>query len=409
MKIKKCRICGNQDLKKFLSLGTTPLANSFLSKEDLDKEEKKFPLELCFCDRCKLVQLTCIVPSEDMFSNYVYLSSTTKSFQQHFADMTAEIAKEFGLNEKSVAVDIGSNDGILLKGFQKLGVQVIGVEPAANVAKIAEENGIETLNDFFNEKSVNEIIMRKGKADVVTATNVFAHIDDIGSVIENVKKLLKENGIYVIEIQYFADTIEKMTFDNVYHEHMSYYTLTSLDYFFKRHGMEIFKAKRVQTHGGSLRVLVKKNGSFHKIDSSVSEILSYEKKIGIDNFGLYEKFAAKVYGVRKKIVDAINSIKKGGKRIAAYGAPAKGNTLLNFCGIGKNEIDYIVEDSPLKQGLYAPGTHIPVVSPKMIDEKTPGYLLILAWNFADEILEKTKSCRQKGVKFIVPLPELRII
>lgn len=405
----RCRICKNEKLRTFLSLGTTPLANSFLSKEDLKKEEKKFPLELCFCERCKLVQLTYIVPSEDMFSNYVYLSSTTKTFQKHFAEMAEKISKGFSLNKSSLAVDIGSNDGILLKGFQKFNVQVIGVEPAINVAKIAEENGVETINDFFNEKVVKEIIRRKGKADVVTATNVFAHIDDIDSVIENVKRLLKDNGIYVIEIQYFVDTIETMTFDNIYHEHMSYYTLSSLDYFFRKHGMTVFRVERVPTHGGSLRVFAAKNNSRHKAHESIKKLLDYEKKIGIDNFETYKKFGEKVYGVRDKLVDYIKNIKKQNNIIAAYGAPAKGNTLLNFCNIGKEYIEYIVEDNPLKQGLFAPGTHIPVVSPSMLEEKTPDYIIILAWNFADEILEKAKKFRDNGVKFIIPLPDPRIV
>ncbi|MBI4451972.1 class I SAM-dependent methyltransferase [Candidatus Woesearchaeota archaeon] len=405
----KCRMCKNEKLKTFLSLGTTPLANSFLSKEDLKKPEKKFPLELCFCDDCKLVQLTYIVPSEDMFSNYVYLSSTTKTFQKHFAEMAEHITKNFNLSNKSLAVDIGSNDGILLKGFRKFNVHVIGVEPAANVAKIAEENGVETINDFFNEKVVKEIIKRKGKADVVTATNVFAHIDDIDSVIGNVKGLLKDDGIYVIEIQYFVDTLKTMTFDNVYHEHMSYYTLASLDYFFRKHNMKIFRVERVPTHGGSLRVFTAKEGSRHKAQSSVKELLDYEKNICIDDFETYKKFGEKVYGVRDKLVDYIKNIKRQNKTIAGYGAPAKGNTLLNFCNIGKDYIEYIVEDNPLKQGLFAPGTHIPVVSSSMLDEKTPDYILILAWNFADEILSKTKRYAEKGVKFIIPLPEPRIV
>ena len=409
MEVKKCRICGNKNLKKFLSLGKTPLANSFLSKEDLSKEEKKFPLELCFCEKCKLVQLTYIVPSEDMFSNYVYLSSTTKTFQIHFAKMAEDITKEFKLGENSLAVDIGSNDGILLKGFKKFGVRIIGVEPAANVAQIAEKGGIETINDFFSEKVVTEIIRGKGKADVITATNVFAHIDDIDGVISNVKHLLKEDGIYVIEIQYFVDTIEQMTFDNIYHEHMSYYTLSSLDYFFRKHGMEIFKAEKVDTHGGSLRVFAKQKGSGHKVDSSVNRILEHEKKIGIGDFSLYNNFGEKVYGARDNLVRYIMDIKKQGRKIAGYGAPAKSNTLLNFCGIGKDEIDFIVEDNALKQGLYAPGTHIPVVNPKMLDEKKPDYILILAWNFADEILSKTKKYSESGTKFIIPLPEPRIV
>lgn len=405
----KCRICGNENLKKFLSLGATPLANSFLTKEELQKEEKKFPLELCFCEKCKLVQLTYKAPSESIFKEYVYLSSTTKTFQDHFEKMTAEMVKDFKLTNKSFVVDIGSNDGILLKGFKKMNVPAIGVEPATNVATLAEKNGIETINDFLNENVVKAIIKKRGKADIVTATNVFAHMDDIDDAIRNVGNLLKKDGIVVIEIQYFVDTINKMTFDNIYHEHMSYYTLTPLDYFFKKHRMEIFKVERVSTHGGSLRVFVQKKEGKHKIHSSVKKTLDYERKVGVNHFKIYKKFADKVYETKKTFVKCIKNIKKENKKIAVYGAPAKGNTLLNFCGLGKNEIDYMVEDNQLKQGLYAPGTHIPIVAPKMLDEKTPDYILILAWNFADEILSKTKKYARSGVHFIIPLPKLRIV
>ena len=404
----KCRIC-KSDLIKFLSLGAMPLANGFLPKEDLDKEEKSFPLETCFCSKCKLVQLSYVVDPEIMFRNYVYVSSTTKTFQQHFTKMAEEIAKEFGLNKNSLAVDVGSNDGILLKPFKELGIQTIGIEPAANIAKIAEQNGIETINDFFSRNAVNQIIEKKGNADVITATNVFAHISDINSMVENVKALLKKDGIFVIEIQYLIDTIEKMTFDNIYHEHLYYYTLTSLINFFKKHGMEVFDAKRVESHGGSLRVFIKMAEDKHKIKDSVNKLLDYEKKMGAESIDLYKKFADNVYSVKENLVSYIKDIKKRGKTIAAYGAPAKGNTLLNFCSIGADYIDYVVEDNELKIGLYTPGTHIPVVGSKILDDKIPDYILILAWNFAKEILEKTKKYAKQGVKFIVPLPEPKIV
>ena len=404
----ECGVCKHK-LIKFLSLGSMPLANSFLPKEELDKEEKSFPLEACFCDKCKLVQLSYVVDPEIMFRSYVYVSSTTKTFRQHFAKMAEEITKEFGLNKDSLAVDIGSNDGVLLKPFKELGIQTIGVEPAANIAKIAEQNGIETINDFFSSDVVSLIIEKKGNADVITATNVFAHIRGISGVVENVKALLKKGGIFVIEVQYLIDTIEKMTFDNIYHEHLYYYTLTSLVNFFKKHGMEVFDVKRVGSHGGSLRVFIKRQEDWHEIKGSVNEILGYEKKIGADSIGLYKKFAGDVCSAKEKLVSCIKSIKEQGKTIAAYGAPAKGNTLLNFCGIGAECIDYAVEDNPLKIGLFTPGTHIPVVSPKALDEKMPDYILILAWNFAKEILEKTKKYAEQGVKFIIPLPEPRIV
>lgn len=407
MTIMKCRICSNKALRKFLSLGQTQLANSFLKKEELDKEERKFPLEVFYCDGCKLVQLGYVVQPELMFKNYLYVSSTTNTFRQHFSKMAEDISMEHHFNEKSLAVDIGSNDGILLKGFQKFNVQVIGVEPATNVAKIAKQNGVDTINDFFNENVVKKIISKKGNADVVTATNVFAHIDDIGNTIENVKLLLKDDGIFVIEVQYLADMIKKMTFDNIYHEHLSYFSLTALAYFFSKHGMKVFDAQRNESHGGSLRVFIAKNPAI-KVKDSVKKILEYENKLGINDFELYKKFANEVYEVKKELVSFIKNIKKDETLIAGYGAPAKSNTLLNFCGIGNEYISYIVEDNPLKVGLYTPGTHIPVVSSKMLDEKKPDYILVLAWNFAQEILAKTKKYSEQGVKFIIPLPKISV-
>ena len=405
----ECRICKNEDLEIFLSLGKSPLANSFLTGEDLTKEEKKYPLELVFCNDCKLVQLSYVVDPEVMFKNYVYVSSTSKTFRIHFTKMAEDISKDFNLNEDSLVVDVGSNDGILLKGFQKCGVQTIGVEPATNIAEIAQKNGVETINDFFDNKVANQIIDKKGNADVVTANNVFAHINDIDEVIKNVKLLLKENGIFVIEVQYLVDTIENMTFDNVYHEHLSYYTLTSLNYFFKKHGMDIFNVQRVDSHGGSLRVFIIKNSEKHEINEEVGKLLDYEKKIGVDKIDLYNKFSDKVYGVKEKLISYVKDIKNQNKSIAGYGAPAKSTTLLNFSNIGKEFIDYIVEDNPLKIGLYTPGTHIPIVSSEFLDKRTPDYVLILAWNFAQEILSKTKKYSDKGTKFIIPLPEPKIV
>jgi 2-polyprenyl-3-methyl-5-hydroxy-6-metoxy-1,4-benzoquinol methylase len=343
-----------------------------------------------------------------MFKHYVYVSSTSNTFKKHLAEMTGYISKEFNLTGDSLAVDIGSNDGLLLKGFKDAGVQTIGVEPAANIAKIAQQDGIDTINDFFSRKVVEQVIEKKGNADIVTAANVFAHVNDIDDFVKNVKLLLKKDGIFVIEVQYLVDTIETMTFDNIYHEHLSYYSLTPLMYFFKKHGMEVFNAQRVDSHGGSLRVFIKKDEGKHEIQKEVGDIIGYEKSIGIDDLKLYNKFAEKVYDVKEKLVSCIKDIKKQGKTIVGYGAPAKSTTLLNFCGIGSGQIDYIAEDNPLKIGLYTPGTHIPAVSSETIDKNTPDYILILAWNFAAEILSKTKKYADKGVKFIIPLPELEI-
>ena len=404
----RCRICKSEDLEKFLSLGKTPLANSFL-EEPSDKSELSFPLEVCFCPGCKLAQLYYVVPPALMFKNYLYVSSTSNTFLKHFSGMAESLTRTFNLNGKSLAVDIGSNDGLLLKGFQKFGVQTIGVEPATNVAKIAETNGVETINDFFNEKVVKQIVDRKGNADVVTATNVFAHVDDIHDLVRNVKILLKGDGVFVIEAPYLIEMFDKMTFDAIYHEHLSYFSLTPLMNFFKQLDMEIFNVEKIPVHGGSLRIFVKKQAGKFDIDKSVPEMIEFEKRYGIDKFETYKKFADKVQHVKAKLSGFLKEIKKDGKIIAAYGAPAKGNTLLNFCEIGKDYIDYIVDENPLKQGLYTPGMHIPVVAPKTLDSKRPDYILILAWNFADEILDKTKRYKDDGIKFIIPLPEPKII
>jgi len=402
----KCRACDSENLKTFLDLGETPLANSFLSEKQLGEKENVFPLKLCVCSDCKFVQLTYIVPPELMFKNYLYLTSVSKTGSLHFTNLAASIAKQFDLTKDSLAVDIGSNDGVLLQGFQKFGVQTIGVEPAENVAKIAEANGVETINDFFNEKVVKEIISRKGQADVVTATNVFAHVNDIQLLIENVRTLLKDNGILVIEAPYLLDMLDKMTFDTIYHEHLSYISVSPLITFFRRQQMEVFRIEHVDIHGGSLRIFVKKKNGKQEIDSSVSSLLATEKTRGMDKIETYEEFAKKVYDVRNKLVKYLKDLKAQGKTIVAYTAPAKANTLLNFCNIGKEYIDYIVDDTPLKQNLYTPGTHIPVVSQATLQEgKTPDYILILAC----EILAKTKNYADKGVKFIIPLPEPKIV
>jgi SAM-dependent methyltransferase len=404
----KCRICSSAHPTQFLSLGNTPLANSFLSKEKLGKPEGHFPLDLYFCSECSLVQLGHVVSPETLFSNYLYVTSTSKTFRDHFTSLSKDITHTLNLKKGSLVIDIGSNDGLLLKGFQHLGMKVLGIEPAANIAKIANNAGIETLNTFFDEATVQHIILKHGKADVITATNVFAHIPDINTVTANVKNLLSDSGVFVIEVQYVVDTIETMTFDNVYHEHLYYYSLTSLKHLFESHGMTIFDVKHVDSHGGSLRVFVSAASS-RKASNSVLSMLERERKMGVSTISPYEQFAIEVNTAKESLIQEIKSLKKQGKSIAGYGAPAKSTTLLNFCGITNKDIDYIVEDNPLKIGLYAPGTHIPIVPSSALLDTVPDYLLILAWNFSAEIMEKTKELHSKGTKCIIPLPKPRIV
>ena len=405
----KCRSCGSQEVKEFLSLGRTPLANSFLTKDDLMKKESYYPLALAFCGTCFLVQLTHVVDPLKLFSHYVYVSSTTKTFHYHFGEMAKKLIERFSLSADSVVVDIGSNDGLLLKFFKERGVEVIGVEPASNLAQIANDQGIETINAFFDNGVADTILTQKGKVDVITANNVFAHIANIHDVTENVKRVLKEEGVFVIEFQYFFDTIQDMTFDNVYHEHLYYYTLMSITHFFQSHGMVVFDVEHVDTHGGSLRVYVQKDSCKRPVAASVPKLLEEEEKKGVKDIALYQAFSSKVKSVKEGVVTCLNQLKEEGKLIVGYGAPAKSTTLLHYCGISNKEISYIVEDNPMKQGLYTPGTHITIFGPQQLVERKPDVILILAWNFAKEILEKHKNLHEKGVQFLIPLPQPRLL
>ena len=405
----ECRICGNEELESFLSLGMSPLANNLPSQEDLAEEQPVFPLSVAFCDTCKLAQLTHVVPPELMFKNYLYVTSTTQTFRTHFTQMAEELTKQFKLGKHSFAVDIGSNDGLLLKGFQKHGVTTVGVEPADNLAALANKDGVETINAFFDHKVAEQIINKYGKADIVTANNVFAHIHDIKSVVKNVKTLLKDTGVYVTESAYFFAMYDQLTFDAVYHEHLSYYTLTPLVYFFKQQGMEVFKVEQVNTHGGSIRVYAQKQGGPNKIDASVPQLLAEEKKKGVERFTTYQQFGERVLTAQQKLLAFFAKAKKEGKTVVGYGVPAKATTLLTFCKATKDTFSYLVDDNPLKQGRFMPVSHIPIFSSKMLDQQKPDYIMILAWNFAPEIMQKLAKYKEQGVQFVIPLPEPKVL
>ena len=396
-------------MKKFLSLGPSPLANGFLKKEQLQFPEPYYPLDVYFCESCGLVQLIDVVPPEVMFRNYPYLSSMTYTLRTHFAMLASEIVEHFDLDSHSLVVDIGSNDGTLLKGFQSLNCNTLGVEPATNVAKIAEDAGVETVNDFFSETIASKVSRAKGKAKVITGTNVFAHINDLDGLLRGVNTLLHDNGVFIIEVPYLVDLIERREFDTIYHEHLSYYAVKPLAVLFKRFNMQIVDVKRISIHGGSIRVYVQKTSSKVHTAESLAELLALEKKMRLDIAATYFEFAQYVANVRSRLVSLLSKLKLTGKRIVGYGAAAKGNTLLNYCKIGSETIDYIVDKTPLKQGLYTPGTHIPVMPPEKILEDMPDYVLTLAWNFLDEILKNEERYRALGGKFIVPIPEPKIL
>lgn len=404
-----CRYCTSKLGEAFLDLGDSPLANSFLEKDDSKKEEFRCPLKLVRCQTCGLVQLTHVVPADLMFSTYLYVSSTTQTFKKHFLEYAQSVRKRLMKKSRPLAVDIGSNDGLLLSCYQKEDMRAIGIDPAANLAEEANQNGLMTINDYFGPSSVEKIRTEYGSADVISGNNVFAHIDDTHSVLKNVKKLLDQKGIFVIEFPYLVTMLEKMFFDMIYHEHLSYIGITSLQYVLNRFDMEIFAIEEVGSHGGSLRVFAQNKGAGYTISPEVGQFLEKEEKEGYNTPGAYETFAKKVYQVKDKLTQFVTNAEKEGKTISGYGAPAKSTTLISFCDFTKVQIDYIVDDNPLKQNMLAPGAHIPIVSSDHLHSDPTDIVIIFAWNFADEIMKKLDPLRKKGVKFIVPLPEPRIV
>lgn len=395
-----CRVCKGAELEKVFSFGSTPLANAFLTKELLDLPESFYPLDVYFCKSCSFLQLGHVVSPHVIFDNYVYVSSTSPVFVAHFKKFAADIVSRFKLNKKSFVIDIGSNDGILLKPYKKAGIRVLGVEPAKYIAKIARNDGIPTVAEFFSLDLARRIVKTKGKAKIVTATNVFAHIDDLDEVIHGVKELLDKDGIFILEAPYIIDFLKKKYFDLVYHEHLSYWALKPLIRLFEQFDMRIFDVQKVSVHGGSIRVFATKEKSSYVTENRIDEYLQKEKQMNLSDINTYLYFAKEVLRNKAKLITLLVKLKIGNKRIVGYGAPAKGNTMLNYFKIGSDILDYIVDESPFKQGLYTPGTHIPVVSSSKLKTDRPDCILILAWNFAQSIMEKYNWFKTGGGKFI---------
>jgi len=375
----QCRSCGGQNLKRFISLGYQPLANNLL--EYKNEKDELYPLEVNFCSDCYNCQLSYVVEPEKMFSNYLYMSSTGKSFVKHFERAAEKYIKELGLDKnKSFIIDIGSNDGIALKPFKTKGFRnILGIEPAKNLSDLANSQGIKTLNAFLNRDSIRKI---NQKADLILASNVFAHNDSVKEMTECFENLIKDSGTIIIEIQYLLNTLQDLTFDNIYHEHVNYWSLLSLQNFFKLSNFILFKAEKVNTHGGSIRVYISKDKN-KKIDQSVNNLLNEEKKYGLDKFETYQEFEKKVEQLKVNFKNNISKIKNKKEIIIAYGSPAKATTSLNYYGVN-NQIDFIIEDNQLKQGKFLPGVKIPIKSKKEVKKKAD-HMIVLAWNFFDEI------------------------
>jgi SAM-dependent methyltransferase len=327
--------------------------------------------------------------------------------QNHFASLAEEVISDFKLGKNSLVVDIGSHDGTLLTAFSKHGPRVLGVEPASNIAKIAESKGIRTVNDFFGEKLADKILDRHGHADVILATNVLAHVDDLDDFLKGIKRLLSDDGVFIIEVPYLLNLLENREFDTIYHEHLSYFALHPLLRLFRKFGMEIVDVKQNAIHGGSIRVFAQKTGK--KQSPDIARLLSMERREGLDSFETYVKFSGAVAALREKLVELLKMLKSRGARISGYGASAKGNVLLNYCRIGPDMLEYVIDTTPFQQGLFTPGMHIPVSAGSRLREDPTDYTLLLAWNYADDILKKEKEYRQKGGKFIFPVPEPKVV
>jgi hypothetical protein len=387
----ECRSCENTNLKRVVSLGYQPLANNLLNKKD-DKYEL-YPLEMNYCPNCHNCQLSVAVDPKKMFSNYLYTSSTSSSFRNHFNEAAKNYIKKLKLkSKKSYIIDIGSNDGVALKPFKDMGFKkILGVEPAKNLAKLANKNKIKTFNGFLENKNLKKI---KGNADLILASNVFAHSDKLKEMADCMLKLLNKNGTIIIEVQYLMNTLQDLTFDNIYHEHYNYWSLTSLINFFNQFNSTIFKVERISTHGGSIRVYIKK-GKKIKIENNVKILLAEEESFGIKKYKTYQDFGEKINKLKENVIKNINDLKKNNTKIVGFGAPAKATTALNFFGVS-NQIDFIIEDNKLKHNKFIPGVLIPIKDKKMLKGKNT-LILVLAWNFYNEIKKNNTNLSNKFV------------
>lgn len=402
-----CRLCGGGDLTLVLALTPTPPANAFVDESQKAHPQACFPLDVFFCNTCAHVQLLDVVDPAVLFENYVYVSGTSPSFVKYFDDYAATLTNRFTPDVGSLVVDIGSNDGTLMAAFQSRGFRVLGVDPARDIAARATEAGVETIADFFTPDLANKIVNDRGPAAIVTANNVFAHADDLKKIVEGVRTLLAPGGVFVFEVSYLANVIADTLFDNIYHEHLAYHSVKPLETFFTAQGMRLFAVERVPSHGGSIRGLASLKDGPHQADGSVTALVAQEREAGLDRSETFKAFATDIDGLGRQLKNLIEGIRAEGKTIAGFGAPAKAATLMYHFGIGAEDIGFIVDDSPLKQGLYSPGLHIPVVASEAIYECRPDFVLILAWNFAQAIMDKHSAFLDGGGHFIVPLPDLK--
>jgi 2-polyprenyl-3-methyl-5-hydroxy-6-metoxy-1,4-benzoquinol methylase len=404
-----CRFCGSGLAHTFVDLGMSPLCESYIGPDQRNQMEPFYPLHAYVCSRCFLVQLEEYVSPAHIFSEYAYFSSYSDSWLAHAQNYVETIIKRLGLNQQSKVIELASNDGYLLQYFVKGGIPVLGIEPAANVAAVAESKGVPTLVEFFGEKTAEEIVGRHGKADLLIGNNVLAQVPDITDFVKGVKIALKQDGVTTFEFPHLMHLINQNQFDTIYHEHFSYFSFIAADAIFAAHGLTLFDVDEIPTHGGSLRVYARHAEDGTKpVSDRVTSLREREELAGYRRLETYASFGEKVKETKRRILHFLIEAKREGKSIVGYGAPGKGNTLLNYCGIRTDFIDYTVDRNPYKQGKFLPGTHIPIFDPGKITETKPDYLFILPWNFKDEIIAQMSGIRAWGGKFVVPIPEVSV-
>lgn len=406
-----CRFCNSKIKNTFADLGKTPFANSFLKAEQINKKEQSYPLHAFVCTKCFLVQVDEFESPDSIFTDYAYFSSYSKTWLEHVRKFVESVSKEYSLNSEKQVIEIASNDGYMLQFFKKLKIKILGIEPAANVAKIAENNGIPTITKFFGSKTATDLVQNGKYADLLIAFNVLPHVPDLNDFVKGLQILLSENGIITIQFSaYLLKLIDKTEFDTIYHEHFSYFSLLTLQKVFSHHNLTIFDVEEIPIHGGSLRIYIKHSTNTSiEIKDAVQQQIDKEIQFGLNEISTYDKFQQQILEVKQNVTKFFSGEKIKNKKIIGYGAAAKGNTFLNYCNIGNQLIDYVVDISPHKQGLYLPGTHIPIFHPDKIKETKPDYVVILAWNLKEEIMEQLKFIKEWDGKFVVFLPEMKIL